>query len=219
MMIQIGNVLTAEDLAQVRSAMLGAEFEDGRNTAGWNARLVKNNMQARGGAAMDTIRRLVAERILAHEVFALAVRPKALTPLIFSRYGAGHAYGSHVDDAVMGGLRTDVSFTLFLSDPGTYDGGELVIESAAGEEAVKLPAGSLVAYASPPLHRVEPVTRGERMAAVGWARSFVRDAARREILFDLDRARRSLFAREGKTPEFDLMSKSTANLMRMWMDD
>jgi PKHD-type hydroxylase len=128
-------------------------------------------------------------------------------------------YGTHVDDALMHGMRTDVSFTLFLSDPEDYDGGELIIDTAAGEDAVKLPAGSLVAYPTTQLHRVAEVSRGERWAAVGWARSFVRDAGRRELLFDLDTARRQLFARDGKSAEFDLLSKSAANLLRMWAED
>jgi PKHD-type hydroxylase len=128
-------------------------------------------------------------------------------------------YGSHVDDALMDGMRTDVAFTLFLCDPASYDGGELTIESAAGEEAFKLAPGTLVAYPATSLHRVNDVTRGARLAAVGWARSFIRDPARRELLFDLDSARRQLFAREGKSAEFDLIAKSFANLMRMWVED
>ena len=116
-------------------------------------------------------------------------------------------------------MRSDVSFTLFLSDPESYDGGELVIESAAGEETFKLAPGSLVAYPSTSLHRVAGIARGARFAAVGWARSFIRDAAQRELLFDLDTARRALFARDGKSAEFDLIAKSFANLMRMWTQD
>jgi PKHD-type hydroxylase len=138
---------------------------------------------------------------------------------MFSRYEGGMHYGSHVDDALMQGMRTDVSFTLFLSEPESYDGGELVIESASGEDAVKLDAGSLLAYPSTTLHHVAAVTRGVRLAAVGWARSFIRDGAQRELLFDLDTARRRLFAREGKSAEYDLVSKSLANLMRMWVED
>jgi len=162
------------------------------------------------------VRALVARE---NEIFRLAVRPKALTPLMFSRYDTDMHYGSHVDDALMHGMRTDVSFTLFLSEPASYDGGELVIESAAGEESVKLDPGSLVAYPSTTRHHVSAVTRGARLAAVGWARSFIRDAARRELLFELDTARRAMFAREGKTAEYDLIAKSAANLMRMWMED
>lgn len=219
MQIVIGNVLSADDLAAVRAALARARFVDGRATAGFAARLVKNNRQAANDRKLDTIRKLVAERIMGNEVFRLAVRPKALTPLLFSRYEDGMNYGSHVDDALMDGMRSDVSFTLFLSEPASYDGGELVIESAAGEDAVKLDAGGLVAYPSTALHHVAPVTRGERLAAVGWARSFIRDAARRELLFDLDTARRTMFAERGKSAEYDLVSKSLANLLRMWAED
>jgi len=218
MQIVIGNVLSAEELDSLRTALARAQFADGRETAGFSARLVKNNLQA-ADRRLETLRALVAERILGNELFRLAVRPKALTPLMFSRYDPGMHYGSHVDDALMDGMRTDVSFTLFVSEPESYDGGELVIESAAGEDAVKLAAGALVAYPSTSLHHVAAVTRGARYAAVGWARSLIRDAARRELLFDLDTARRQLFARDGKTAEFDLVSKSTANLLRMWMED
>jgi PKHD-type hydroxylase len=182
-------------------------------------RAVKNNRQAEGARSLDTIRKLVAERVLGNEVFRLAVRPKALSPLLFSRYEKNMHYGSHVDDALMDGMRTDVSFTLFLSEPTSYDGGDLTIESAAGEETFKLAAGTLVAYSATSLHRVSAVTRGARLAAVGWARSFVRDPAQRELLFDLDTARRRIFAREGKSTEFDLISKSFANLLRMWVED
>ena len=219
MQIVIGNVLSAEEIKLVRAALKRARFIDGRATAGFAARMVKNNRQAEGARSLDTIRKLVAERVLANEVFRLAVRPKALSPLLFSRYEKNMHYGSHVDDALMDGMRTDVAFTLFLCDPASYDGGELTIESAAGEDAFKLEAGSLIAYPATSLHRVTDVTRGQRLAAVGWARSFIRDSARRELLFDLDTARRQLFAREGKSAEFDLLAKSFANLMRMWVED
>ena len=218
MLITIADVLSRSDLDEVR-AMLGAmRFEDGRATAGWSAKLVKENEQAREGAALDILRERVTSAVQGNEVFSLAVRPKALTPLIFSRYGAGQHYGSHVDNPLMNGVRTDVSFTLFLADPDSYDGGELVMESASGEEEVKLPAGHLVAYPSTTLHRVAPVTRGERLVAVGWAQSYVRDSAKRELLFDLETARRNLFGQSGKTPEFDLLAKSSANLFRMWAE-
>jgi PKHD-type hydroxylase len=220
MQVAIGNVLSSEEVATVVATLERARFVDGNATAGFAARTVKNNRQAAGSdRSLETIRKLVAERILGNDVFRLAVRPKALTPLLFSRYETGMHYGSHVDDALMGGMRTDVSFTLFLSDPNSYDGGELTIESASGEEAFKLDAGALVAYSATSLHRVADVTRGARLAAVGWARSLVRDPARRELLFDLDSARRQMFAREGKSAEFDLVSKSVANLLRMWVED
>lgn len=219
MQIIIGDALPKNDIDIVCAALANACFVDGKESAGFAARMVKNNRQASGSdRSLETIRKLVAERILSNDVFAMAVRPKTLSPLLFSRYEPGMHYGSHVDDALMDGMRTDVSFTLFLDDPQSYDGGELVIESASGEDAVKLAAGSLVAYPSTSLHHVAAVTRGHRRVVVGWARSYIRDAAQRELLFDLDTARRQIFARDGKSGEFDLLSKSLANLLRMWVD-
>jgi PKHD-type hydroxylase len=218
MLMTIADVLDPASLADIVATLRAMRFEDGRGTAGWSARLVKDNEQAREGATLRLLRERVSAAINGNEVFQLAVRPKTLTPLLFSRYGIGKHYGTHVDNPLMDGVRTDVSFTLFLADPTDYDGGELVIETSAGEEDIKLPAGHLVAYPSTTLHRVAPVTRGERLVAVGWAQSYVRDLARREILFDLETARRSLFEQTGKTPEFDLLAKTSANLFRMWAE-
>jgi PKHD-type hydroxylase len=119
----------------------------------------------------------------------------------------------------MGGVRTDLSFTLFLSEPESYGGGALVMDDAYGERAIKLPAGELFLYPSTTLHRVEPVTAGARLAAVGWVRSFVRDSDRREVLFDLETALRGVHQAEGKTPLFDLLAKTRTNLLRMWAED
>jgi PKHD-type hydroxylase len=219
MQIVIGDVLSAAEVADARAVLDAARFADGRATAGWAARRVKDNEQAEGDMAVDALRETIEARLHAHALFALATRPKIILGPMFSRYAAGHAYGAHVDDAMIDGVRTDVSFTLFLAEPDSYDGGELVIDSAAGEEAVKLPAGSLIAYPSTALHRVAPVTRGTRLAAVGWVRSLVRDAHRREILFDLETARRRLYDRHGASADFDLLSKCAAHLMRLWCED
>jgi PKHD-type hydroxylase len=219
MILAIADVLSAPDLAEVSAGLAGVTFVDGKTTAGWSARLVKNNLQATKGRKLDRLRAFIEARLAEHAVFALATRPKSFLGPLFSRYQAGHAYGTHVDDALMGGVRSDVSFTVFLSSPDSYDGGELIIDSAAGEDAFKLLPGSVITYPSTLLHRVAPVTRGTRLAAVGWIRSYVRDSAHRELLFDLETARRSLFEREGKTTEADLLAKCAANLTRMWCDD
>jgi PKHD-type hydroxylase len=220
MQIVIGNVLSAADLKAIHAALARTRFVHGRETAGFAARQVKNNRQAAtADTTLDEIRALVAERILGHDVFQLAVRPKTLTPLLFSRTGKGMQYGSHADDALMRGMRTDVAFTLFLSEPKTYAGGELIIETPAGEQSFKLAAGSMIAYPATTLHRVNKVTRGDRYVVAGWARSYIRSAEQRELLFDLDTARRSLFSREGKSADFDLLSKSLSNLLRMWAED
>ena len=220
MRIIISNVLTSNDLQDVHRALETLQFVDGGKTAGFAARHVKNNRQADpADTAGAGIKSLVASRLGANEVFRTAVRPKALSPLLISRYEPGMEYGAHVDDALMNGLRTDVAFTLFLDDPVQYDGGELIIDSATGEDEFKLEAGSMIVYEATTLHRVAPVTRGARNAVVGWARSYIRSASQRELLFDLETVRRAIYARDGKTTEFDLQSKSLSNLVRMWADD
>jgi PKHD-type hydroxylase len=219
MILAIADILSVADIEAVRAGLADASFVDGKTTAGWSAKLVKANLQAAPSPEVERLRVLVETRLSEHPVFALATRPKTIIGPLFSRYRPGHAYGAHVDDALIGGMRTDVSFTLFLADPETYDGGELIIDTASGEESFKLPAGSLVTYPATMLHRVAPVTRGERMVAAGWVRSHVRDPAQRELLFDLETARRRLFDREGKTAEGDLLAKCAANLMRQWCDD
>jgi PKHD-type hydroxylase len=219
MILCIADVLNPADLEAVRAGLAQATFVDGKVTAGWLAKPVKSNLQARASTGVERLRDLIESRLIEHPVFALATRPKAVVGPLFSRYQPGHAYGTHVDDAVIGDMRTDVSFTLFLSDATAYDGGELIIDGPSGEEAFKLPAGSIVTYPATTLHRVAPVSRGERLVAAGWVRSYLRDAAQRELLFDLETARRRLFEREGKTAEADLLAKCAANLMRLWCDD
>lgn len=219
MILCIDNLLPAEALGEAQKTLGQIRFEDGKRTAGWHARLVKDNLQAAANdLAATTLRQAIEARLAAHQLFRLAVRPHRMGPLLISRYDAGHGYGPHVDDALMGEARSDISFTLFLSPPESYDGGELVLDSTAGEQGFKLAAGALVLYPSTTLHRVETVTRGTRFALVGWAQSLVRDPAKRELLFDLETARRAMFDQNGKTPAFDLVSKSLTNLLRRWAE-
>jgi len=215
----IQRVLDAGQLAKLTPLLEAGAYRDGRETAGWHAKLAKDNQQADpNDAGLRAAAELVGERLLQHELFALAVRPKRLAPVMISRYAQGKSYGSHTDDAMMGGLRSDVSFTVFLNDSSEYEGGELVLERPEGEQSFKLEAGDAVVYPSTSLHRVNRVERGTRLVAVGWAQSLVRRAEQRELLFDLDTARRSLFARQGKCAEFDLLSKCVSNLLRDWAE-
>ncbi|MEZ2227668.1 Fe2+-dependent dioxygenase [Microcoleus sp.] len=222
MIICMANILTSEELGLIIDRLKNAEFVDGKLTAGWYAQQVKNNAQLKNNAApTQELRNLVNQALKRNSLFQIAARPKAIRPIMFSRYQGGMYYGTHIDNAIMGDeelMRSDLSLTLFLSDPATYTGGELVIESTQGEQAFKLDAGSMVVYPTTTLHRVEPVTEGERIAAVTWVQSLVRDAHKREILFDLDTVRDTLFQKSGKTAEFDLLSKSIANLLRKWAD-
>lgn len=219
MLFQIPNVLSREVLTDWRDRLQQTSFSDGKLTAGWHAKAVKTNEQLAANHEIgQQIKTVVRETLLHHPLFQAAVRPQSVHSLLVSRYGVGMSYGRHVDNALMNGQRTDASFTVFLSEPSAYDGGDLVIEGADREQSYKLEAGSAIVYPSTTLHRVEPVTQGERLVVVGWVQSRIRDAAKREILFDLDTAQRSLFAREGKTPEFDLIAKSQTNLLRRWLD-
>lgn len=222
MILCIADILSPTDLAAIGRTLDESAFTDGRRTAGWHAREVKRNEQVDPGSrpARDAGARIAAA-LDANDVFRAAVQPHSIRPVLFSRYGEGMAYGPHVDDAIMGTdsrARSDVSVTVFLNEPAEYAGGELVIESAGGEQAYKLPAGHAIAYPSTSLHRVESVARGTRLVAVTWVQSLVRSAEEREILFDLDVARRAIFEQQGKTRTFDLVTKSYANLLRRWSD-
>ena len=224
MLVQIPDLLNEAQLAKVNELLDEAPFVDGRLTAGMAARRVKENEEM--GA--DPRRREILVRVimssLAHnETFKAAVLPARMADPIFARYRPGMTYGDHVDDPVMGAgggpkFRTDVSMTLFLRDPASYEGGELVVRTAFGEQRVKMAAGGAVAYPSSSLHHVAPVTRGERLVALFWMQSYVRDPARREMLFELNRARETLLRERPDDEATALVDKSFANLMRMWAE-
>lgn len=220
MIFPIENILTSDDLKFIDEQIHLADFVDGKQTAGWHAQAVKHNTQLAGTAYSQPLKDRVSAAVWRHALFQSAVRPKTIHTLLFSRYEQGMSYGTHVDNALMGtpAFRSDVSFTLFLGDPVDYEGGELVIEASDGDRSFKLEKNSMIVYPSSYLHRVEAVTAGVRFVCVGWVQSLVRDPAKREILFDLDTVRRSLFAQYGKTLEFDLLAKSHANLLRQWCD-
>lgn len=219
MIFTIPELFSPAEAAALCEQLATAEMVDGKLTAGWHAKAVKQNQQldAKHSAAKPLIDQ-VRQTLLQHPLFQAAARPHRVHTIRFNRYSDGMSYGRHTDNALMNGFRSDISFTLFLSDPGSYEGGELVVEGVDSEQPYKLPAGSALLYPSSSLHRVEPVTSGVRWAAVGWVQSQIRDPNRREILFELDTARRSLFKQYGKTTEFDLITKSLTNLIRQWVE-
>ncbi len=216
MTIALTGVLAPAEVGAIRDAVGKLEFGDGRATAGRRAREVKANDQALPSPARDAILEKVRRALMAHPVFLAAARPQKLTPLLLSRYRAGQTYGLHVDDAIMGGLRTDLSFTLFLSDLAGYEGGALEIEDDYAPREVRLNAGDVILYPSTTLHRVTPVTRGERLAVVGWVQSWVRLEPQREVLFDLDQAIASLEQSGAARPALDRLHKARSNLLRLW---
>jgi PKHD-type hydroxylase len=220
MIMQIDGVLPPETVAALVAGIASeaASFQPGAATAGWHARSVKNNEQSRGGAARRAMA-AVEEALLAHPVFKAAARPKQLVGLLVSRYGPGMQYGLHVDDALMHGVRTDLSFTFFLSGPEAYEGGELLIAGNDADSSIKMAAGSAVVYPTTSLHRVAPVTSGERLVVVGWVRSYLRRADERELLFDLDAAVAELRQAGAAKPLLDRILKVRANLLRLWVED
>jgi PKHD-type hydroxylase len=223
MIFSIDGILAAEELTEIKQVLETAEFIDGKLTAGWHAKLVKNNRQLKAGTSQQELKAKIRTVLQKNALFQSTVYPKSIHSLLFSRYDEGMSYDTHVDNALMKGgnsglCRSDVSFTLFLTSPQDYQGGELVIEGVQEEQNYKLEAGSAIIYPSTTLHRVNPVTKGTRLVVVGWVQSTIRNASDRELLFDLETARRAIFAKSGKTPEFDLISKSIANLIRKWAD-
>lgn len=225
MMIAIPEVLDAATVARVRAAIADGEWVDGAVTAGHQSALAKRNRQlAEGGAAAREAGALVVAALQASATFIAAALPAKLFPPLFNRYAGGEAFGTHIDNAVRLGpdglrVRSDLSATLFLSEPDSYDGGELVVEDRAGAQSVKLPAGHMLLYPASSLHRVEPVTRGTREACFFWVQSMVRDDGARRILFDLDNAVRQAAAALGHEarPVIELTGVYH-NLLRRWAE-
>ena len=218
----IPDILDWPTLKKIRAAINEIGFDDGRRTAGRDAKRVKHNLELKTGSEKaNEIQVTVIKALQRNMTFRQAARPFYTHPPLISRYQEGMDYGLHVDDAMMGGNpkeRTDISVTVFLSDPADYDGGETVMHSPFGEQEVKLPAGAAVVYPSSTLHRVAPVTRGERLAAVTWVQSYVRDPAKREILHDVYQMREKLAKLHPDDEEADLAFKTYANLLRMWSE-
>jgi len=218
MIFIVDGVLNAHEAAAVQEAAAALDYEDGRRTAGRYASPVKRNEQARDTPARAAVVEKVKAALSANPLVHSVARPRGFARVLVSRYGPEMHYGAHVDDAIMGGARTDVSFTLGLTPAEAYDGGALVIEDRLERRAVRLDAGQLVLYPSDTLHEVEPVTRGTRLAVVGWITSWVRDPARRMVLFDLDQTLRGLDGATIDDAARHHLLKARANLLRMWAE-
>lgn len=221
MLVQIPGVLSREQVETVLRELGQSAYEDGRVSAGLLARDVKKNLQATRDA--EVVRKcgpMILEALKRNGTFYTVALPNRIQGPMFNRYDVGMTYGLHVDNAIMGdqgNIRTDVSATLFLSPPETYDGGELVIQEHSSEKRIKLPAGSMVVYSSTNAHRVEPVRRGTRLAAIFWIQSMVRDEPKREILFDLSEL---LEAVRQKLAPAEIMALTAVyhNLLRVWAE-
>ena len=225
MLLPIENVLSKEEVQQFRSLLELTPWLDGKLTAGGQAMHVKANLQVDDSAESAVrLRNTILQQLSNHPLFISAALPGRIYPPKFNRYQNGGHYGLHVDNAIMPladgrMLRTDVSCTLFLSEPEEYDGGELTIETCYGAQAVKLPAGDMILYPSTRLHEVKPVTRGSRICAFFWIESMVRDSQQRELLFELDQSIQALTVERGADDnEVRRLSGVYHNLIRTWGD-
>lgn len=224
MMLQIPEVLTKEQVAECRRVIDAAEWVDGNATSGFQAALAKNNLQLpHASPACVEAGRMIVAALEANLLFVAAALPRTILPPLFNRYGAGHGFKDHIDNAVRRHphtgerIRTDLSATLFLAEPDTYDGGELVVEDRYGLHQVKLGAGDLVLYPASSLHRVTPVTRGERVASFFWVQSMIRRDDQRTLLFDCDLAIQRLGGMVGQDdPSVVALTGAYHNLLRMW---
>ena len=226
MLIAIPDLLSAGQVADLRAVIDAAEWVDGNVTSGAQSALAKRNEQLpEGSVAHRQAGAMVLDALGASPLFVAAALPLKVFPPLFNRYGEGQAFADHVDNAVRiqrGSdfrIRSDLSMTVFLEDPGAYDGGELEIDGVFGAQAIKLPAGHAVLYPSSSLHRVTPVTRGRRVASFFWIQSMVRDDGQRRILFDLDRAIQRLVGQLGNDDRSVIeLTAVYHNLLRQWAD-
>jgi PKHD-type hydroxylase len=225
MLLPIPNVLTQAQIAECRDALAKADWEDGRSTAGYQSARVKNNRQL---PETHPIARRLGDMIVAaldrNPLFMSGALPMKVVPPLFNRYEGGETYGNHIDGAIrpIAGtphrVRTDLSATLFLTDPADYDGGELTVEDTFGSQRLKLKAGDMILYPGTSLHRVEPVTRGVRLAAFFWIQSMVRDDGQRKMLFDLDTAIQQLARISPDQGPVMAVTNVYHNLLRQWAD-
>ena len=223
MLIVIRNVLKPEELTEILGHLSAGSFVDGKLTAGGRAKRVKENLQLeRGTEGSKQLEDMVLNALRRNAAFQSAVMPARIYPPLFSRYDEDMQYGTHFDNAFMGTgagvVRTDAAVTLFLSDPESYQGGELVVEMNAGQRVIKLDRGDAVVYESDRMHRVNPVKGGVRLAAVTWVQSLVRDPGQREVLHDLNVVRQWLLRGHPDAKEGALLGRACSKLMRMWAE-
>lgn len=226
MLLSLPSILSRQAVAEMRAAIDAAEWVDGNVTSGAQSALAKRNLQLpENSPAARKAGEQILDALEKTPLFVAAALPLKVFPPLFNRYGEGNSFGMHVDNALRvrrdNGfrIRTDLSATLFLSEPDEYDGGELIIEDNYGAHAVKLNAGDMVLYPASSLHRVEPITRGARVSSFFWIQSMVREDAKRTLLFDMDMSIQSLAAELGQGhPQVIALTGVYHNLLRTWID-
>ena len=225
MLIQLSNVLSKSQVQEAQAMLEASNWVDGKSTAGHQAKLAKDNLQlSQKDETAKTLGDFILARLSQHPMFTAAALPNKIFPPMFNCYQGGNQFGDHVDNAIRyspsnnNAIRTDISITVFISEPNSYDGGELVIQDTFGQQQLKLAAGDAILYPSSSLHHVTAVTKGRRLASFFWLQSLIRNDDQRRILFELDQSIQTLSQQQPQEPELIRLSGVYHNLIRQWSD-
>lgn len=221
MLVQIKHVLGEHALKQAQDLLLHAEFRDGKHSAGIAAQLVKNNEELSNEKVIAELNQIIMNNLVRHPEYQQAALPHHIATPFYTRYKNGMEYGEHIDDPIMGEgqrYRSDIAITIFLTSPDEYEGGELIIQSPYGEQKIKYPAGDAVLYPASTRHQVTPVTHGERLVAVTWVQSLIRNNEQRDLLYQLSHTREKMLRRDPNSEDTKRIDNVYVNLVRMWSE-
>jgi len=219
MIVQIKHVLGENDVSQVKKLLSCAEFQDGKLSAGLAAQQVKNNQELANEKISKDLNNIVMNNLVRHPEYQHAALPYRVAVPFYGRYKQGMYYGEHIDDPVMGEeqrYRSDIAITIFLNSPNEYEGGELVIQTPYGTQIIKYPAGDAVMYPATTRHQVTPITSGERLVAVTWVQSLIRNNEQRDLLYQLCKTREKMLRKDPDSDDTKRIDNVYVNLVRMW---
>ncbi|MDH3609563.1 MAG: Fe2+-dependent dioxygenase [Gammaproteobacteria bacterium] len=221
MLVQIKNILGDTELQKIQDLLKTAKFRDGHLSAGMAAQQVKNNLEVSDEDITSVLNNIVMNNVVRHPVYQQAALPHRIATPFYARYETGMEYGEHIDDPIMGQgdrYRSDLAMTIFLNSPDEYKGGELIIQTPFGEQTIKYSAGDAVLYPATTRHRVVKVTSGERLVAVTWVQSLIRDNEQRELLYQLSKTREKMLRKDPDSEDTKCIDSTYVNLVRMWSE-
>ncbi len=221
MLVQIKHVLGEHELKQAQDLLLNAKFRDGKLSAGIAAQLVKNNEELSNEKVIAELDQIIMDNLVRHPEYQQAALPHRIAAPFYVRYKKGMEYGDHIDDPIMGEgqrYRSDIAITIFLTSPNEYEGGELIIQSPYGEQKIKCPAGDAVLYPASTRHHITPITRGERLVAVTWVQSLIRNNEQRYLLYQLSHTREKMLRKDPNSEDTKRIDNVYVNLVRMWSE-
>ncbi len=225
MLVTIKHILGEAELNKVQQLLEDVTFRDGKLSAGMSAQKVKNNQEVADENVISSLNNIVMNNLVRHPDYQQAALPHRIAAPFYARYETGMEYGEHIDDPIMGvasslgdRYRSDLAMTIFLNSPEEYEGGELIIQTPFGEQSIKFNAGDAVLYPATTRHRVEKVTSGQRLVAITWVQSLIRDNAQRELLYQLSKTREKMLRKDPDSADTKCIDSTYVNLVRMWSD-